>query len=169
MSSTVQSSPMGSKPLCGSEPKVLAMSSIKENSLFFICAKIAKFSGKTIREFKEFREFREHANLPQKHLKFFKLPNYNHDYPHDLISCQSGANLPAIKRKSGWDILSRISHSLFGLRRRSSATITRNYSWMRYVARTLYLLVLYGSRHTTLSAIKAISSIISSEVSFEDQ
>ena len=46
--------------------------------------------------------------------------------PTTTISCQSGANLATIKRKSGWDILQCISHSLFGLRWRSSATITIN-------------------------------------------
>ena len=42
-------------------------------------------------------------------LKFLNFPNLLNSPPthlHTLICCQSDANLPPIKRKSGWDILS---------------------------------------------------------------
>ena len=73
--------------------------------------------GGEIKEFKEFREFREFREISLKSLIslisliFLNIPNLlnfliRSPSPTTQIYRQSGANLPPIKRKSGWDILS---------------------------------------------------------------
>ena len=73
-----------------------------------------------LKEFKEFREFREglraFRRLSGSLISLISLNSLISltslislisppTHLHTLICCQSGANLPPIKRKSGWDIL----------------------------------------------------------------
>ena len=63
---------------------------------------------KEIRELREFREFREVREFREIRNNFLSewCSAKETVQAVEPISCQSGANLPPIKRKSGWDILS---------------------------------------------------------------